>query len=98
MSLPWRVSPSQKNQSTALISSALSDVQASISDAGAGNLPPQTIAGQLMPPPNYLDKVAIAEQRFDLSVNNVSAKALFLGLVKDTNYNIVVHPAGRRKD
>jgi MSHA biogenesis protein MshL len=89
---PVEGQPISKERSTALISSALSDVQASITEDGVGNLPPTAIAGQLMPPPNYSGKAAIAEQRFDLSVNNVSAKALFLGLVKDTNYNIVVHP------
>lgn len=34
----------------------------------------------------------VAEERFDISVNQVAARAFFLGLVKDTGHNIVVHP------
>src|SRR5271170_4542654 len=33
-----------------------------------------------------------AEPRFDIAVVNAPAKSFFLGLVKDTPYNMVVHP------
>ena len=32
------------------------------------------------------------EQRFDIAVNNVPAKDFFMGLIKDTKYNITVSP------
>lgn len=32
------------------------------------------------------------EERFSVSVNQVAARAFFLGLVRDTGFNIVVHP------
>lgn len=32
------------------------------------------------------------DERFDISVNQVPARAFFLGLVRDTGFNIVVHP------
>ena len=37
-------------------------------------------------------RAAALEHRFDVSVNNAPAKSFFLGLVKDTPYNIVVSP------
>lgn len=43
----------------------------------------------LAPAVEQLDE---AEARFDLSVNEVSAQEFFRGLVKDTGYNMVVHP------
>ena len=33
-----------------------------------------------------------AELRFNIAVVNAPAKSFFLGLVKDTSYNMVVHP------
>ena len=56
----------------------------------------KSINSALMPPlsvnsSNDNNKAALAE-RFNISVNNESAQAFFMGLVKGTQYNIVVSP------
>jgi MSHA biogenesis protein MshL len=38
------------------------------------------------------NKAAIPEQRFDIAANNTPAKDFFMGLVKDTDYNMTVNP------
>lgn len=49
-------------------------------------------------PPLRMDTLAPGEEirqeaRFDLSVDGVQAKPFFMGLVKDSPYNMVVHPS-----
>ena len=57
-------------------------------------LPPDVEA--LLLPPVSLNLAAhdpaLLETRFDLSVSNAPAQAFFMSLVKDTPYNMVVHP------
>ena len=38
------------------------------------------------------DKFSKNEQRFDIAVYNVPAKDFFMGLIKDTPYNMTVNP------
>ena len=50
-------------------------------------IPPEVLS-QLLPPP--VDDEP--EERFDLSVNGVGAEEFFRGLVRGTDFNMVVHP------
>jgi MSHA biogenesis protein MshL len=50
----------------------------------------QALLEALMPP--EAEETALAEPRFNLQVNQVSAQEFFRGLVQDTPYNMVVHP------
>ncbi len=54
-------------------------------------LPPTQIDQALMPSmlPAANDDI---ELRFDIAVENLAAKDFFMGLVKDTQFNMVVHP------
>lgn len=59
----------------------------------AAVLPPQQLNEALLPP--LLSSPGNKQQSvdlFDVSVDNVSAHNFFMGLVKDTSYNMVVHP------
>ena len=53
---------------------------------------PAALGNALLAPPSQATAEKPAEDRFDISVNQVSARAFFLGLVRGTNQNIVVHP------
>ena len=48
-------------------------------------LPPASAAGAVHAP-------AVMEPRFDLAVNNAPANQVFMGLVENTPYGMVVHP------
>src|SRR3990172_12830243 len=87
------------------IEKALKDGMRSNSSLNASNkrnnqnsLPP-SIQNALMPEinipnsPQSLDSSdEDKDQRFDIAVNNVPAKDFFMGLVKDTKYNMTVNP------
>ena len=62
--------------------------------ARAPSEPPAAVVDALMPPPSGLGPEAApeVEPRFDLNVNAQSARAFFMGLVRGTRYNMVVHP------
>lgn len=57
-----------------------------------GITPPKSLVDSLLPPLIQTKKPELLDSRFDISVKNVNAQSLFLGLVKDTEYNLVVHP------
>lgn len=59
-------------------------------------LPPADIQQGLLPPLNMGlpdEQGKLIEQRFDISVDNASAKQFFMGLVDGTSYNMIVHPS-----
>ncbi len=56
--------------------------------------PPVEVSQALLPPLQYGGaRTEIMEEQFDISVDNAPAKEFFMSLVKDTAYNMVVHPA-----
>lgn len=63
---------------------------------GAVAEPPAAVRDALLPPLSLPPPGAAArrpEARFDVAVDDVPAREFFLGLVSDTPYDIVVHPA-----
>ncbi len=64
--------------------------KASVSRKGVAA--PKNLMQSLLPPLIPSEKSEPFESRFDINVKAVDAQSLFLGLVKDTSYNMVVHP------
>ncbi|MBU6952859.1 pilus (MSHA type) biogenesis protein MshL [Hahella sp. HN01] len=54
--------------------------------------PPPDVMQALLPTMPAAETMQAAE-RFDITVNNAPARDFFMGLVKGTGYNMVVHPA-----
>ncbi len=71
-----------------------SESKKSAKQAGPSTLP--VSVSQALLPAEPLQHVPAApkkvEARFDVEVNNVGARAFFISLIKDTPYNMVVHP------
>jgi MSHA biogenesis protein MshL len=67
-------------------------VPAAAPQAAPPPAPPREVTDALLPP---LDLPAPARQEphFDIDVAEVEARAFFMGLVKDSPYNMVVHPS-----
>ena len=76
------------NDMTRVLESAKKN--ASVSRKGVA--PPNNVIESLLPPLISSKKTTPHESKFDINVKNVDAQSLFLGLVKDTSYNMVVHP------
>ncbi|MBT6579543.1 MAG: pilus (MSHA type) biogenesis protein MshL [Cellvibrionales bacterium] len=57
-----------------------------------GVAPPNNVIESLLSPLISSKITAPHESKFDINVKNVDAQSLFLGLVKDTSYNMIVHP------
>ncbi len=61
---------------------------------------PEEVADALLPqttvnlPSGSIEKI---EPRFDLAVNRANARSFFISLVKDTPYNMIVHPSVQGK-
>ncbi len=63
-------------------------------EAESAVLPPKQLDQALMPPLlSDAGSSTPAEELFDISVDEVNARDFFMGLVKGTRYNMVVHPA-----
>ncbi len=55
--------------------------------------PPAAISDALLPSVgSQLSAASNEEERFEIYVDDVDARSFFMGLVKDTSYNMVVHP------
>lgn len=82
------------DSTTEAIVETLRDAQKNtIESAGAAHVPPKSVTDGLLPSisGNKINRTN-TEARFDIGVDTLAARAFFLGLVKDTRYNIVVHP------
>lgn len=79
-------------------SAAARDIEQALSDARAsaerGSTPPSAVTDALIPPSSSpsMGTAPAVEPRFDLQVDNQAARAFFMGLVRGTRYNMVVHP------
>src|SRR5690606_3347968 len=73
------------------IDRVLADAQAAGDPRGE---PPAAVVDALLPPPSTFgpDVAPDVEPRFDLNVNGQPARSFFMGLVRGTRYNMVVHP------
>lgn len=73
----------------------LERIRGALDDGAASNrsepLPPE-VQDALMPEIEADLPAEMDDARFDLSVNDVPARAFFMGLVDDTPYNMMVHP------
>lgn len=69
------------------------DINAALDDTRPDTAAPETVANALMPAASH-DGFASAnrEPRFDVNADRIQARDFFLGLVKGTDYNMVVHP------
>ena len=78
------------------IDQALADGIASNHSIAQAKAPPSAISNALLPPIqlNLPQQSAVdVEPRFDIKVDHANAREFFMGLVKGTPYNMVVHPA-----
>jgi MSHA biogenesis protein MshL len=74
------------------MTSVLESAKKNASVTRKGVAPPNNVIESLLSPLISSKITAPHESKFDINVKNVDAQSLFLGLVKDTSYNMVVHP------
>ncbi len=89
--------PGKRSDATfAAISNALEEAKNSAALPSTAGSPPKEVSDALLP--NYKPGVPVKfkpvahEERFDITVNRMSARSFFMSLVKDTPINMVVHP------
>jgi MSHA biogenesis protein MshL len=83
---------SMNDEPVTAITDALEVAKQNAAATSAGMPPPDSVLEGLLPPLTGATSTRAPEPRFDVSVSDANAKALFLGLVKGTPYNVVVHP------
>ncbi len=74
---------------------AIDILEQAAAPAAAPQQVPDVVGQALLSSPAQTTKLTQEAERFDISVNQVAARAFFVGLVKDTGRNIVVHPQVR---
>ena len=79
---------SRDNSSIAAIQEELEN----LSKTPAVAAPPPAQIDEALLPPLVTEDPSGSEERFDVAVNGISATDFFMGLVKGTEYNMVVHP------
>lgn len=88
-----KTGPTRDTSSVREMEQQLEQVLNGATAAEAGTKPPVEVTDALMPPLAIGGGVTEpAPERFDISVEALSARDFFIGLVKETDYNIVVHP------
>lgn len=88
-----KTGPTRDTSSVREMEQQLEQVLNGATAAEAGTKPPAEVTDALMPPLAIGGGVTEpAPERFDISVEALSARDFFIGLVKETDYNIVVHP------
>lgn len=79
-----------------LTESSVKDQSSDNTAEKSAEIVPDAIKQALMPDYKYQLPagvvVGLDQERFDITVNRMPARAFFMGLVKDTSINIVVHP------
>lgn len=78
------VSPSQESEEA--LKEALGSAQSPVQDRSPAAPPPNLL------PAISLDQLgSVSDERFDVSVSGISARAFFMGLAEGTEYNMLVH-------
>ena len=95
---PEQVEADKTRQTSAMMQNVQAFLEVDMlgkSSAQAGDQMPSSVSDALLPP-TAMELPLISpekiESRFDIEVNKVNARSFFLSLVKDTPYNMVVHP------
>lgn len=87
-SCAWTPRETRDNSSIAAIQEELAEADNTAKVAPV--LPPEQLDQALLP--ELLPTQSRGAERFDISVDEVGARQFFMGLVKGTGYNMVVHP------
>lgn len=90
-SCAWTPRETRDNSTVAAIQDELEGIEAGNRKKSEPVLPPDDIDSALMPDVMGPAKKQ-GQERFDISVTDVDARSFFMGLVKGTGFNMVVHP------
>jgi len=84
----------QENPQPKLIDQQLTEIlmEKPADEKAALQSPPEDVQDALIPSMSILEEEAVAEPRFDLSVNDAPAREFFMGLVEGSNWNAVISP------
>ena len=82
----------QTTESIAEAMSEAGDVIVADSEAPSDDILDELLPGSGIGVPGLIEDIK-QESAFDMSVSNVPAKLFFMSLVKDTDYNMMVHPS-----